>query len=118
MKKGGISVVFSCLDNNFKYLHIRTETLAFRIPSTKNKRGRALKNILKQIGPLVAPSVNFEGERPAQTLTEVKNIFKNLIDFYLSESKRLNCKPSTLVSFQDGEMKILRGKLILKNLKY
>lgn len=109
LKKGGISAVFPCDYKEFKYLHRDQRSLAFRIPNGKNKRGRMLKELLKKTGPLVAPSANFEGELPAETLTEAKEIFGNTVDFYIGEGRRLSCPPSTLVRFVDGEVEVLRG---------
>ncbi|MCK4635350.1 MAG: Sua5/YciO/YrdC/YwlC family protein [Candidatus Moranbacteria bacterium] len=111
LQKGGVSVVFSCEDKKFKYLHRGTKSLAFRIPNGKNKRSRMLKDLLKKTGPLVAPSANFEGELPAETLTEAKGIFGESVDFYIGEGRRLSCSPSTLVRVVDGEVEVLRGRL-------
>lgn len=111
LKKGGISAVFPCDYKEFKYLHRGERSLAFRIPNGKNKRGRMLKELLKKTGPLVAPSANFEGKLPAETLTEAKYIFGESIDFYIGEGRRLSCSPSTLVRVVDGKVEVLRGKL-------
>jgi L-threonylcarbamoyladenylate synthase len=81
-------------------------TLAFRL--TKNKK---LIEILKQTGPLVAPSANPEGLKPAENIIEAKKYFGDSIDFYLSGGS-LKSKPSTLISInKKGEITALRGKI-------
>lgn len=111
LKSSGVSVIFPCESKKFKYLHRGEQSLAFRIPNDKNKRGRLLKDLLKKTGPLVAPSANFEGEPSVKTITEAINIFGDTVDFYISEGRRLVCSPSTLVKLVNGKVEVLRGKL-------
>lgn len=96
-----ISVILKCPSKKFSYLHRGTKTLAFRLPKDK----RILK-ILKISGPLVAPSANIEGERPATTIKEAKRYFKNKV-FYL-EGGILKGKPSTLIDLTKDPPQILR----------
>lgn len=98
-----VSVVLSCPDGKFKYLHRGTNSLAFRMP--KNKR---LLELLKNAGPLVAPSANIEGEKPSQTIDEAKKYFGSKINFYVDGGK-IRSKPSMLVAMTDDWVKILRG---------
>ena len=65
-----VSVVLPCASKKFSYLHRGTKTLAFRLPKPV-----ALRKLLKSVGPLVAPSANWEGERPARTIREAKKYF-------------------------------------------
>ncbi|HBQ50940.1 TPA: threonylcarbamoyl-AMP synthase [Candidatus Daviesbacteria bacterium] len=77
--------------------------LAFRMP--KNKKLLAL---LREVGPLVAPSANIEGEPPAQNIDEAKKYFGNRVDFYLDGGK-IESSPSTLIKLaSDGLYHILR----------
>lgn len=80
----------------YKHLHRGTKKLAFRLP--KNKK---LLQILKKTGPLVAPSANFEGEKPAENIKEAEKYFKDSIDFYYGK-QTLKGAGSTLLEF-DGE---------------
>jgi len=98
---GKISVVLSCHNKKFFYLHRGVKTLAFRMP--KNKE---LLEILKISGPLVSPSANFEGENPALTIREAKKYFKNKV-FYYNKGKLVS-KPSTLIDLTSKKIKILR----------
>ncbi len=80
--------------------------LAFRIPANKK-----LIEILKKTGPLVAPSANPEGLKPAENIKQVKGYFKDAVDFYFSGGI-LKSEPSTLIKIEkNGEIIILRGKI-------
>jgi L-threonylcarbamoyladenylate synthase len=80
--------------------------IAFRLP--KNKK---LIEILKKTGPLVAPSANIEGKKPAENIEQARKYFGDKVDFYLS-SGTLKSKPSVLISInKKGEIKVLRGIL-------
>ncbi len=97
-----VSVVLPCSDDKFEYLHRGGKTLAFRMP--KNKE---LLELLKRVGPLVAPSANFEGEKPAETIEEAKKYFGDQVDFYLDGGK-LDSEPSTLVEIKEGKINVIR----------
>lgn len=104
-----ISVIFSCCNTKWNYLHRGTKSLAFRIPAKK-----FLLKLLKKTGPLVVPSANFEGEKPAITIAEAKKYFGDKIEFYCDFGK-LKSKPSTLVRLQEGKFEVLRkGEVKLK----
>ena len=97
-----LSVVLSITGDKFKYLHRGINSLALRMP--KDKR---LIRILKQTGPLIAPSANFEGEKYAENIDEAKRYFGNKVDYYL-DGGQLKSLPSTLVKFEDDSIKVLR----------
>jgi len=78
--------------------------IAFRLPAKKS-----LIQILKKTGPLVAPSANPEGLKPAENIKEAKEYFGDQVDFYLSGGT-LKSKPSALIKLnKKGRIKILRG---------
>lgn len=99
---GKVSIVFACNSEKYSYLHRGKNTLAFRLP-----REEWLRELLRQAGPLVAPSANFEGEAPARTISEAKKYFAEDVDFYVDFGK-LDSEPSTIVKFENGELKVLR----------
>lgn len=99
---GKVSVVLSCPLKKFEYLHRGTESLAFRLPKKES-----IRDILEVTGPLVAPSVNRQGEKPAETVTEAREMFGEQIDLYISGGK-LRGAPSTLVSFDQDTLICLR----------
>ena len=98
-----VSIILPCPSKKFTYLHRGAETLAFRLPAKKS-----LRALLKKTGPLVAPSANIEGERPAKTVAEAKRYFGSRVDFYL-DIGRLTDKPSKLVDLLGGRSKIVRA---------
>jgi len=101
---GKVSVILNCESEKFEYLHRGTKTLAFRFPDKKD-----LIELLKETGPLIAPSANFEGELPALTIKEAENYFGSKVDFY-EDAGKLESLPSTLIKFDaDGGLKVLRG---------
>lgn len=98
-----LSVVLPVLDGKFKYLHRGKNSLAFRMPKDEE-----LMELLKETGPLVAPSANVEGEKPAETIEEVKNYFGNFVDFYIDRGI-LKSESSTLIFLnEDGTFVVLR----------
>ncbi len=98
-----LSVILPVTSEKFKYLHRGTNSLAFRMP--KNKR---LLELSKNVGPLVVPSANFEGEKPSENIMEAKKYFGDKVDFYVDGGK-LSSIPSTIVELnKDGIFKVLR----------
>lgn len=100
---GKVSIIFDCRSKKFSYLHRGTFSLALRLPKDKN-----LVKILKKTGPLVAPSANLAGDKPAETFGEAKKYFENKVNFYVDHGK-LKSMHSTLVKIdENGAVKILR----------
>lgn len=100
---GKVSVVLACPSEEFAYLHRGRDTLAFRVPA-----GRRLREFLKTVGPLVAPSANLAGEKPAATCAEAEGYFGGGVDFYV-DAGRLESEPSTLVRMEkNGALAVLR----------
>jgi L-threonylcarbamoyladenylate synthase len=107
---GAVSIVLSCKNIKLKYLHRGTNSLAFRLPGKKS-----IREFLKQTGPLVAPSANPEGEKPADNLPEAAGYFGNQVDFYYGRGD-LTGQPSTLVKLENNELVVLRqGAVKIKN---
>lgn len=99
---GKVSVVLPCPEEKFSYLHRGTKTLALRWPEKKN-----LTDLLEETGPLAAPSANPKGSMFAENIDEAKNYFGDQVDFYV-DGGELNSLPSTLISLENGKVKILR----------
>lgn len=100
---GQVSVILPCPHDELAYLHCGMKTLAFRLPDSER-----VKKILNETGPLVAPSANAQGSRPAKTIAEAKMYFADEVDFY-DDGGVLNSLPSTLVSLQGGKLKVIRS---------
>ncbi|MGH7196828.1 MAG: L-threonylcarbamoyladenylate synthase [Candidatus Saccharimonadales bacterium] len=84
------------------YLHRGTGSLAYRVPENGE-----LRKLLSATGPLIAPSANLEGEPPATTIEQAKAYFGDAVDFYVDYGELKN-EPSTLVSVEAGQPKVLR----------
>lgn len=92
------------------YLHRGTHTLAYRVPARDD-----LRQLLSQTGPLVAPSANPEGNPPAITVAEAIAYFGKYVDGYVDGGTMLGHAPSTVVTLQDDQPKVLRqGALEIK----
>jgi L-threonylcarbamoyladenylate synthase len=98
---GPVSIILDCRDNNLTYLHRGTNALAFRMPANEK-----LRNLIKQSGPLVAPSANPEGLSPAQTIDEAKAYFGNTVDFYTEGP--VNTKPSKIIRITNDTEEVIR----------
>lgn len=101
---GKVSVILPCLLKKFEYLHRGTKSIAFRMISPKNKN---LYNLIKKVGPIVAPSANREGDKPAETIKEAKKYFNNKVDLYISSGKK-KLSPSTLIKLENDNFIVLR----------
>lgn len=98
-----LSIILPVAADKFQYLHRGKKSLAFRIPKDSE-----LIELLKETGPLVAPSANIEGEKPAETIEEAKTYFGNGVDFYIDRGT-LTGEPSTLIELlENGNFNILR----------
>lgn len=99
-----VSVVLPIISDKYKYLHRGKNSLAFRIPSNKD-----LLNMLKEVGPLVAPSANYEGDKPSESVNQAKKYFNEEVDFYL-DGGEIKSQPSTIIQLdKDGTFEILRA---------
>ncbi|MBP6912245.1 MAG: threonylcarbamoyl-AMP synthase [Candidatus Pacebacteria bacterium] len=103
---GKVSIIFplkQIAQQKYRYLHRGTGTLAFRVPKKKS-----LVAFLKTSGPLVAPSANLQGKKPAETISEAKKYFGNDVDHYIGGG-RLRGSPSSIVEIaNDGTVNLVR----------
>lgn len=100
---GPVSILFPCGDKAWEYLHRGTGELAFRLPASP-----PLQALLRQGGPVVAPSANREGEPPVTSIDEAEKEFNLDVDFFVDGGFR-NGAPSKLVRLRsDGREEWLR----------
>jgi len=101
---GPVSVILPVTRNkeSFKYLHRGTNSLAFRLPAKK-----ALLEILRETGPLAAPSANIEGFPPSKNLKEARKYFGDKVDFYQGGASRRG-KPSRIIKISGRTVEIIR----------
>ena len=101
----GITVILTLKNpEKWEYLHRGTNSLAFRIP----KSGIILELLEHLDFPLIAPSANPEGLKPASDINEAYEYFKDEIDLYFDYGKIENTKPSTIVKFEDKKPILIR----------
>lgn len=89
---GPVSVILPCKPKKFEYLHRASESLAFRMPKKQK-----LIDLIKKTGPLVAPSANPQGLKPARNISEARAYFEQYVDFYIPEGTKEG-KASKVVS--------------------
>ncbi len=99
---GKVSVLLPCEKKQCTYLHRGTGAIAFRVPAKDE-----LRKLLKNTGPLVAPSANLEGFPPAKNIREARRYFGDEVDFYGEVGSRAT-KPSTLIAIRNGKIEVLR----------
>ncbi len=106
-----VSIILPCNKSKWFYLHRGTNSIAFRMIDHKNKN---LFNLIKKVGPLVAPSANKENFSPAYNITKAKKYFGMRVAYYIDEGEKKS-SPSTLIRINDnGKIRILRkGSVVL-----
>ncbi len=98
------SFILDCGEEKFAYLHRGTKTLAFRIPADKD-----LRNLLKETGPLVAPSANIEGLPPAKNIEEAKQYFGDKVELYVDGGEIAGRASRVIKLASDGSATVLRA---------
>ena len=86
-----------------EYLHQGTVRSAFRIVAQPD-----VEALLEKTGPLLTSSANLPGQPPANTVYEARAYFGDTIDFYVDGGDLSGRQPSTLVSFKDGKVEVVR----------
>lgn len=89
-----------------------TGIIGIRIPSNKE----ALEVLQEAELPLLVPSCNKAGEKPAYTSEEAKEMFKDEVSLYI-EGKSISNVPSTIVNLVGDEPILIReGQITLKEI--
>ncbi len=99
---GKVSIIFPLADEKFLYLHRGGKSLAFRFPRDKD-----LIEILRQTGPLIAPSANPQGLPPSKTVEDAERYFGTKVDFY-QDGGELRGEPSAVIRFESDQMIVVR----------
>ena len=88
-----------------RWLRRANDMLAYRQPQLP-----WLQAVLRQTGPLIAPSANLEGQPPARTIAEARVYFGNGVDYYYDGGTvPTDTPPSRLVRvLSDGVVERLR----------
>jgi len=105
---GPVSMIVPVHDAESKrgHLHRGTDRIAFRVPDDE-----ALRAFLVQAGPVVAPSANPEGTKPAETIEEARRYFGDQAAVYVDGGKRSGL-PTTLLSLsKDAILTVREGSV-------
>lgn len=100
---GPVSAILPCSHEKFSYLHRGIGTLAFRLPEKES-----LRRLIREVGPLVAPSANPQGHPVARTISEASAYFGHHVDFY-QDSGTIVALPSKLIDITGDMEKVLRS---------
>ena len=109
---GEITVLLRSKDSVPGYVTHNSGVIGLRVPNLTDLLG-----FLRFIEtPLLVPSANKSGEKPAMSSDEVKSIFKNEVGFVFEGSAKGGV-PSTLVDLTQKEVKIYReGNISLSDI--
>lgn len=100
---GEITILLPAKSNVPNYVTHNTGVIGIRVPNLDD-----LRDFLNYIGrPLLVPSANKSGKKPAMNDKEVKDIFNNEVS-YIFEGKAIGGVPSTIVDLANKEVKIYR----------
>jgi L-threonylcarbamoyladenylate synthase len=88
---GPVSLIFPTNKTDINHLTRNTGTVALRLPDNEQ-----LRQLIRQTGPLIAPSANPEGLPPATTIAQAKACFGDQVDIYINNGP-MPIKPSTLI---------------------
>lgn len=98
-----VTVTLPFTTERFTYLHFGKGFLGFRLPQEIG-----LQNLLKETGPLIAPSANLSGLPPAKNIEEAKNYFGDKVDMYV-DGGEIIAKPSKIIKLnKDGSITVIR----------
>ena len=110
---GPVTLLLKAKDNIPSYVTHNTGIIGVRVPDMKE-----IQDLIIYCGkPLLVPSANKSGDRPALTSVEVRNIFGDELG-YILEIDSLCQKPSTIIDLTTEQVKILReGPISLEDIK-
>lgn len=99
------SIIVPAGPNTPAWLPRQNDTsIAFRLPNDEQ-----LVKMIRQTGPLVAPSANPQGELPALNLKEAGHYFGDKVDLYVDAGFVGNRPPSRVARLKDdGTLEYLR----------
>ncbi len=103
-----ITFILKSQSDRFAHIQRGLGSIACRIPVEGTKRGKALHEILKQTGPLLAPSANIAGMPPAQTIIQAQEYFGAKVDLYIDHGEPLHAKPSSIYDLTRSQPKKIR----------
>ncbi len=103
-----ITIVLTCDNEKFSYLHLNSNSIAFRVPSSRDKNGEFIMRILKKVEAVIAPSANLEGKKNASNIAEAKEYFGDKVECYVENIEFLNKDVSHVILLNNTNWKVLR----------
>lgn len=105
---GPLTIILKAKENVQKVTGF--ETVGVRIPNSK-----IALSILREMGPMLTTSVNESEQTPLNDYEEIKAKYGELVDKVYSSKEKSSNLSSTVVTFQSGDLKILRAGEITKD---
>lgn len=100
---GPLTILLKVKDNVPGYVTHNTGVIGIRVPEMP-----LVCDLIKYLNrPLLVPSANKSGEKPALTSLEVREIFGSEVS-YIFDSDSLRQSPSTIIDLSKEQVKILR----------
>lgn len=100
---GALTIIFKKSQLVDKIITNGLDTIAFRIPNSKN----ALE-VLKKFGPLATTSVNISGQVPLNNYEEIAQVFGTQIDYIVCKNENSSNISSTIIDATNEKIKIIR----------
>ena len=111
---GALTIVVPALGHVPESVTARTGTVGLRIPDHTLAR-----QLIRLSGtPITGTSCNLTGQPPASNASDVDQQFGEKIDFCIDSSCGSNTAPSTVISYANGKLSILRlGAISIESIK-
>lgn len=100
---GPYTFILETDSEEYEYIHRGTKSIAFRIPDDQ-----FLIELLKETGPLVAPSANKEDNESASSIQKAEEYFGDSVDYYYDRGECINTKASKIYMFEEDELVTIR----------
>ena len=101
---GALTIIVHIKKNSPLAEHAAIPTIAFRCPGDKWLR----EIISKCDAPIFSTSVNRSGQPVLDTTAAITQEFSNEVDLIIDDGNKKGALPSTLVTIENGEVKVLR----------
>lgn len=85
------------------YLTRGHKSLAFRMPDKAS-----LRKLIRNSGPLIAPSANPEGEQPSLSVAQARKYFGEKVSFYVGSNHPIEAYASTILRLEGDSVEQLR----------
>ena len=101
---GALTIIVHTKEDAPLSAHAKLPTIAFRCPGAE-----WIRKILKECEcPIYSTSVNRSGQKVLDTAQEIEEEFSKEVDLIISDGDKKGALPSTLVSLDGQEIKVLR----------